>query len=197
MTREERERLYNENQGLVPFAVRKVVKRAPDEDLLQEGKVALWMATGHFDPSLGYEFSTFATVFIKNEIKKYLTRRSKMIRVPDHRAMKREYQVPVTLECDMERGQFSQETSVFDVTMSNEAAERQFEDATLVISLRQIAGTRAPKGIDELIEYAVRGKSQTDMAEESGVKKQAIGRRVTEARRRLRSNPIVREWAGV
>lgn len=44
------------------------------EDIISEGRLALWKACCNFDENLGIQFSTYAVTAIRNSIHKYLNR---------------------------------------------------------------------------------------------------------------------------
>ncbi|MFA6861571.1 MAG: sigma-70 family RNA polymerase sigma factor [Bacilli bacterium] len=54
----------------------------PIMDLIQEGSMGLMNAVENFDLSKGYAFSTFAVPYIKNSIRRYLSDKAKLIRLP-------------------------------------------------------------------------------------------------------------------
>jgi RNA polymerase sigma factor (sigma-70 family) len=61
--------LIHQHEGLVHFILRQQARGdVPYEDLLQEGRIALWQAILHFDPHRGVAFSTYAGVAIRNQI---------------------------------------------------------------------------------------------------------------------------------
>jgi len=58
-----------QHEGLVHFILRRRVRGdVPYEDLLQEGRIALWQAILHFEPRRGVTFSTYAGAAIQNQM---------------------------------------------------------------------------------------------------------------------------------
>lgn len=79
--KEARERLVEENMGLVFTVVRRFQGRGCDrEDLIQIGSIGLLKAIDHFDLAFEVRFSTYAVPMIAGEIKRFL-RDDGMIRV--------------------------------------------------------------------------------------------------------------------
>jgi RNA polymerase sigma factor (sigma-70 family) len=61
--------LTRHHEGLIHVVLRRQARGGvPYEDLLQEGRIALWQAILHFDPHRGIAFSTYAGVAIRNQI---------------------------------------------------------------------------------------------------------------------------------
>ena len=68
---------------VVDILVKKYLNRGVDyEDLYQVGSMALIMAVERFDPSKGFEFSSFATPTIIGEIKRYFRDKGWAVKVP-------------------------------------------------------------------------------------------------------------------
>jgi RNA polymerase sigma factor (sigma-70 family) len=63
------ERLLQQHQALIHFIVRRQWPGAADySDLIQEGRIGLWLAILRFDPERGFTFSTFAGRAIRNRV---------------------------------------------------------------------------------------------------------------------------------
>lgn len=74
----DREKLFADNVKLVPFVLWKYYPAfARDEDLIQDGLLALWKACVAYDESRSNAFSTFAVFCIRNGINMALRRRSR------------------------------------------------------------------------------------------------------------------------
>jgi len=63
------ERLLERHARLIPLIVR---RQWPGEaeyaDLIQEGRIGLWLAILHFDAGRGFSFSTYAARAIRNRV---------------------------------------------------------------------------------------------------------------------------------
>lgn len=75
----DREKLFADNVKLVPFVLRRYYPPTFvwDEDLMQDGLIALWKACVAYDESRSNAFSTFAVFCIRNGINMALRRRSR------------------------------------------------------------------------------------------------------------------------
>ena len=82
-TVEERNALVEDHLYMVDILIRKYLGKGVDyDDLYQVGALALVNAVERFDPSKGYEFSSFATPTILGEIKKYFRDKEWSLKVP-------------------------------------------------------------------------------------------------------------------
>jgi RNA polymerase primary sigma factor len=80
---EAREHLIRANLRLVVNIARKYVGRGPGlEDLIAEGNLGLLRAVEGFDPSMNTRFSTYASYWIKQSIRRYLIGTAKTVRLP-------------------------------------------------------------------------------------------------------------------
>lgn len=78
-----RNQIVEENLYLVNILIKKYVGRGVEvDDLYQVGALALVHAVERFDPTKGYEFSSFATPTILGEIKKYFRDKQWALKVP-------------------------------------------------------------------------------------------------------------------
>lgn len=78
-----RNELVESHLYLVNILIRKYLNKGVDyDDLYQVGAMALIAAVERFDPSKGYDFSSFATPTIIGEIKKYFRDKEWSLKVP-------------------------------------------------------------------------------------------------------------------
>ncbi len=78
-----RNELIMRSRGLVVQIARKYVDRGLElADLIGEGNLGLFTAVARFDPAHGTEFSTYATWWIKEAIRRALVNTAPMVRLP-------------------------------------------------------------------------------------------------------------------
>ncbi len=82
-TIEGRNKIVEDHLYMVDILIRKYLNKGVDyDDLYQVGALALVQAVERFDPSKGYEFSSFATPTILGEIKKYFRDKQWSLKIP-------------------------------------------------------------------------------------------------------------------
>ena len=80
-----RERLVRFNLRLALSIARRYAGRGlPLEDLMQEGTLGLLRAAERYDPDLGYRFSTYATWWIRQAVRRALVEQGRSVRLPEH-----------------------------------------------------------------------------------------------------------------
>ncbi len=78
-----REKMIRSNLRLVVSIAKKFVRRGlPLPDLIEEGNLGLMHAVERFDPNVGTRFSTYATYWIKQAVRRALANKAKTIRLP-------------------------------------------------------------------------------------------------------------------
>ncbi|HSP10036.1 MAG TPA: sigma-70 family RNA polymerase sigma factor, partial [Candidatus Dormibacteraeota bacterium] len=78
-----REQLVDAYHDFVYFLARKFQNRGePLDDIVQVGYLGLIKAIERFDPDLGFEFTTFATLTVAGEIKRHFRDKGTAIRFP-------------------------------------------------------------------------------------------------------------------
>lgn len=81
------DQLVKNNQNLVKkiaFKYTRISKSLTDDDLINEGNLGLLKAIERYDVSKGYEFSTYATYWIRQTITRAIADKDTIIRIPVH-----------------------------------------------------------------------------------------------------------------
>lgn len=76
-----RNEIVTQNLGLVKTIVNRLECHEPFDDLYHQGVIGLIKAVERFDPYAGYQFSSYATKFIKGEVLHYVRDKSNTIRL--------------------------------------------------------------------------------------------------------------------
>jgi RNA polymerase primary sigma factor len=112
---EARDHLIRANLRLVVNVARKYVGRGPGlEDLIAEGNLGLLRAVEGFDPSMNTRFSTYASYWIKQSIRRYLIGTAKTVRLPAYMVDLMAKWRRATAELQEELGRAPSEEEVID-----------------------------------------------------------------------------------
>ena len=84
-----RNELIKKNTPLVPYIIAKFYGDSNREDMFQEGLIGLISAVEGFRPELGFQFSTYASWWIRQAINNYALNVEPLIHVPSHVRMAR------------------------------------------------------------------------------------------------------------
>ena len=135
-----REELVRGYESLVYFLARKFQNRGePLEDIVQVGFLGLIKAIERFDPSMGNEFTTFATPTVAGEIKRYFRDKGWAIRFP--RRLQELYQSVVRANEQL-RNELSRQPTVAEV------AERLQVPVDDVLEAMEMSTAYTPMSID-------------------------------------------------
>jgi RNA polymerase sigma-B factor len=160
---DERERiraqLVDAYHDFVYFLARKFQNRGePLDDIVQVGYLGLIKAIERFDPDLGYEFTTFATLTVAGEIKRYFRDKGTAIRFP--RRLQELHQSVLRVNEQM-KNQLGREPTV------GELAERLGVSPDDVTDAMEIGSAYVPVSLDQPIA-AADGQDNRSVAEQIG-----------------------------
>ena len=80
-----REAMTRANMRLVMAVARKYLGRGLSyEDLVQEGTIGLLKAIDRFEPARGFRFSTYATWWVRQAVRRALVEQGRSVRLPEH-----------------------------------------------------------------------------------------------------------------
>ena len=154
-----REQLVNAYHDFVYFLARKFQNRGePLDDIVQVGYLGLIKAIERFDPDLGFEFTTFATLTVAGEIKRHFRDKGTAIRFP--RRLQELHQSVVRVNEEM-KNQLGREPTV------SELAERLGVTPEDVTEAIEIGPAYMPLSLDQPIGSAD-GQEGRAIAEQIG-----------------------------
>ncbi len=141
-----REQLVDAYHDFVYFLARKFQNRGePLDDIVQVGYLGLIKAIERFDPDLGFEFTTFATLTVAGEIKRHFRDKGTAIRFP--RRLQELHQSVVRVNEEM-KNQLGREPTV------SELAERLGVTPEDVTEAIEIGPAYVPLSLDQPIGSA-------------------------------------------
>ena len=154
-----REQLVDAYHDFVYFLARKFQNRGePLDDIVQVGYLGLIKAIERFDPDLGFEFTTFATLTVAGEIKRHFRDKGTAIRFP--RRLQELHQSVVRVNEEM-KNQLGREPTV------SELAERLGVTPEDVTEAIEMGPAYVPLSLDQPIGSAD-GQESRVVAEQIG-----------------------------
>ena len=154
-----RAQLVDNYRDFVYFLARKFANRGePLDDIVQVGYLGLIKAIERFDPDLGYEFTTFATLTVAGEIKRYFRDKGTAIRFP--RRLQELHQSVVRVNEQM-KNELGREPTV------GELAERLGVSPDDVTEAMEIGPAYVPVSLDQPVGGAD-GQESRSVAEHIG-----------------------------
>jgi RNA polymerase sigma-B factor len=154
-----RAQLVDAYHDFVYFLARKFQNRGePLDDIVQVGYLGLIKAIERFDPDLGFEFTTFATLTVAGEIKRHFRDKGTAIRFP--RRLQELHQSVVRVNEEM-KNQLGREPSV------SELAERLGVTPEDVTEAMEMGPAHMPLSLDQPIGSAD-GQEGRAIAEQIG-----------------------------
>ncbi len=141
-----RAQLVDAYHDFVYFLARKFANRGePLDDIVQVGYLGLIKAIERFDPDLGYEFTTFATLTVAGEIKRYFRDKGTAIRFP--RRLQELHQAVIRVNEQM-KGELGREPTV------TELAERLGVSPDDVTEAMEMGPAYMPISLDQPVSTA-------------------------------------------
>ena len=154
-----REQLVNAYHDFVYFLARKFQNRGePLDDIVQVGYLGLIKAIERFDPDLGFEFTTFATLTVAGEIKRHFRDKGTAIRFP--RRLQELHQTVVRINEQM-KNELGREPTVAEL------AERLGVTPDDVTEAMEIGPAYVPLSLDQPIASGD-GESSRSVSEQIG-----------------------------
>jgi RNA polymerase sigma-B factor len=137
-----RDQLVSAYMGLAAYLARRFANRGqPLDDLVQVASVGLLKAIDRFDPSLGVEFSTYATTTIVGELKRHLRDRGWAVRAP--RRMQDLY-LSLSQVIDMLSQQLGRSPTIAELAVEVQASEEEVLEALEAGQAYRFASLDAP-----------------------------------------------------
>ena len=162
-----RAQLVDSYHDFVYFLARKFQNRGePLEDIVQVGYLGLIKAIERFDPDLGYEFTTFATLTVAGEIKRYFRDKGTAIRFP--RRLQELHQSVIRVNEQM-KNELGREPTV------GELAERLGVTPDDVTDAMEMGPAYSPLSLDQPVASSD-GQDNRTVAEQVGGEDPELGR---------------------
>lgn len=163
-----KQELFSDNMDLAYFILRKYFPwYKNDEDARQICLIGLWKASEKFDPGKGYEFSTFASTVIMNQMRVFLR---------DERKRKRIQYTDSVVYYDGEEVDFIE--SIPDKYASETSLDFCFEELSRQLHKREV----------DVLKLAVLGYNQVEIGKRLGLSQPQVSRYLKQIRKTSKQN---------
>lgn len=156
------------NLGLIGMVLKALNQNPQDEDLFSIGIIGLIKALDSYEPGEGFEFSSYATVVIRNEILQFFRKKT----------------IPLSFSldapCNLDNGE---SVSYGEIIPYN----RDFEEDILSIFDFQKNFRALSERNAHIIRLRIQGKTQREIADALGISKSYVSRIIKGVRAQIRA----------
>lgn len=182
---EARKEFFNHNIRLVHHIVKKYSNTSFDyDDLFQTAAMGLWKAINTFDPQRGFQFATYASRVMNNEILMLLRRNNKCPLIDDIRVTS----MQSVLSTDWDGNTLTLEEIISDGTEIDD----ELLGSELQAELEAFVSTYNPRNV-EIVKLHIQGKTQKRIASMTGISQSYVSRIIGKFKKDLRKYLARRE----
>lgn len=176
-----KEEFFNHNIRLGHFVAKKYINTGiPYEELFQLSLIGLWKGVRTFDPSKGFEFATYASRVMHNEILMFIRKAKK------HSLEYEEISTPMVSLYSALNTDFDGNTlTLEDILESKETIDEDLLEDELRSELKRFMDTYNPKHV-EVIKLHMQGKTQKRIASTVGVSQSYVSRIINNFKKRFK-----------
>lgn len=160
-----KEQMVLANMGLIQMCMKRMNIRIDDEELFDVGVLALCKAVNTFDPSKGYQFSTYAAHLIHNEICMYFYYQKKCVQPIVS------LDVPISME-EKQAPSFDADLTYKDLLKD----PRSVEDAVTTKMLLEWMQKNLKQREWDMVKLRLSGKTHQEIAQKYGISRAMVSR---------------------